>query len=146
MGDRLVLKNVHPLLAGPLLSLLDRMGHGDVLGLVDRNFPAYRYGAPVIDFRGVDTEAAAEALLSVFPLDGFVDEAVHRMEIDGAPAEITPATVSLQKAADAAEGRSVRIASVERFAFYDMAEKASAFVQTGETVPYSCYLLRKGVV
>jgi L-fucose mutarotase len=141
-----VLKNVHPLLTGPLLSLLDQMGHGDSLGLVDRNFPAYRYGAPVIDFRGVDTEAAAEALLSVFPLDGFVDEAVHRMEIDGSPAEVTTATASLQKVADAAEGRPVRIASVERFAFYDLAKGAYAFVQTGETVPYSCYLLRKGVV
>ena len=141
-----MLKNVHPLLTGSLLSLLDRMGHGDLLGLVDRNFPAYRYGAPVIDFRGVDTGAAAEALLSVFPLDGFVDEAVHRMEIDGSPDEITAATERLQKAADAAEGSAVRIASVERFAFYEMAKPVSVFVQTGETIPYSCYLLRKGVV
>jgi L-fucose mutarotase len=141
-----VLKNVDPLLTGPLLSLLDRMGHGDLLGLVDRNFPAHRYGAPVIDFRGVDTEAAATAILSVFPLDGFVDEAVHRMEIDGSPDEITVATERLQKAADAAEGRPVRIASVERFAFYEMAKPVFAFVHTGETVPYSCYLLRKGVV
>jgi L-fucose mutarotase len=141
-----VLKNVHPLLTGSLLSLLDRMGHGDLLGLVDRNFPAYRYGAPVIDFRGVDTGAAAEALLSVFPLDGFVDEAVHRMEIDGAPGEITAATARLQEVADTAEGSAVRIASVERFAFYELAKPVSVFVQTGETVPYSCYLLRKGVV
>jgi L-fucose mutarotase len=141
-----VLKNVHPLLTGSLLSLLDRMGHGDVLGLVDRNFPAYRYGAPVIDFRGVDTAVAAEALLSVFPVDSFVEEAVHRMEIDGSPDEITAATEALQKAADSAEGRSVRIASVERFAFYEQARPVSAFVQTGETIPYSCYLLRKGVV
>jgi L-fucose mutarotase len=35
---------------------------------------------------------------------------------------------------------------VERFAFYEMAKPVYAFVQTGETVPYSCYLLRKGVV
>ncbi len=141
-----MLKNVHPLLTGDLLSLLDRMGHGDVLALVDRNFPAYRYGAPVIDFRGVDTGAAAEALLSVFPLDSFVEDAVHRMEIDGSPEEITVATEALQKAADEAEGRPVVIASVERFAFYEQAKPAFAFVQTGETVPYSCYLLRKGVV
>lgn len=141
-----MLKNVHPMLTGSLLQLLDRMGHGDVLGLVDRNFPAYRYGAPVIDFRGVDTAVAAEALLSVFPVDSFVEEAVHRMEIDGAPGEVTAATEALQKAADAAEGRSVRIAPVERFAFYEQARPVSVFVQTGETVPYSCYLLRKGVV
>ena len=141
-----MLKNIDPLLTGPLLSLLDQMGHGDLLGVVDRNFPAHRYGAPVIDFRGVDTGAAAAAILSVFPLDGFVDEAVHRMEIDGSPDEITVATERLQKAADEAEGRHVQITSVERFRFYEMAKPVFAFVHTGETVPYSCYLLRKGVV
>lgn len=141
-----MLKNIDPLLTGPLLSLLDRMGHGDVLGVVDRNFPAHRYGAPVIDFRGVDTRSAVTALLTVFPLDGFVDEAVHRMEIDGSPEEVTAATAALQQAADAAEGRAVAMASTERFAFYELAKSATAFVQTGETIPYSCYLLRKGVV
>jgi L-fucose mutarotase len=141
-----VLKNIDPLLSGSLLSLLDRMGHGDVLGVVDRNFPAHRYGLPVIDFRGVDTGAAVAAILSVFPLDSFVDEAVHRMEIDGSPDEISAATGRLQDVANAAEGRSITIASVERFSFYDMAKQVYAFVHTGETVPYSCYLLRKGVV
>jgi L-fucose mutarotase len=141
-----VLKNIDPLLTGEVLSLLDRMGHGDVLGLVDRNFPAYRYGRPVIDFRGVDTAAAATAVLSVFPLDGFVDEAVHRMEIDGSPDEVTSATAALQAAAGEAEGGRVTVAHVERFDFYELAKEAYVFVQTGETVPYSCYLLRKGVV
>lgn len=141
-----MLKNIDPLLTGSVLDLLDRMGHGDVLGVVDRNFPAYRYRVPVIDFRGSDTASASRALLSVFPLDGFVPEPVHRMEIDGAPQEISSATAQLQKIADAAEGSSVVIAPVERFAFYELAREAYAFVQTGETVPYSCYLLRKGVV
>lgn len=141
-----MLKNIDPLLTGEVLSLLDRMGHGDVLGLVDRNFPAYRYGRPVIDFRGVDTAAAITAVLSVFPLDRFVDEAVHRMEIDGSPDEVTSATAALQTAADEAEGGQVTVAHVERFDFYELAKEAHVFVQTGETVPYSCYLLRKGVV
>ena len=112
-----MLKNIDPLLTGSLLSLLDRMGHGDLLGVVDRNFPAHRYGAPVIDFRGVDTGAAAQAILSVFPLDGFVDEAVHRMEIDGSPDEITVATERLQKAADDAEGRHVGMVRIGNTAF-----------------------------
>ena len=141
-----MLKNVDPLLSGSLLHLLDEMGHGDVLGLVDRNFPAYRYNLPVIDLKGADTAVAGRALLSVFPLDTFVDEPVHRMQIDEAPDEINAATSALQEAADAAEGRAVAIRGVARFDFYDMARKAYAFVQTGETIPYSCYLLRKGVV
>lgn len=141
-----MLKDIDPLLTGSLLKILDEMGHGDVLGLVDRNFPAYRYGVPVIDLRGADTEAAATALLSVLPLDGFVDAPVRRMEIDGEPERITEATTALGRIAGQAEGADVTIASVERFDFYEQAKGATAFVHTGETIPYSCYLLQKGVV
>ena len=141
-----MLKNVHPLLSGALLHLLDDLGHGDVVGLVDRNFPAHRYGVPVVELRGVDTATAAQALLSVLPLDGFVDTGVHRMEVDGHPEKLTSATQALADTASAAEGRPVEVASVERFAFYEAAHGAAFFVHTGETVPYSCYLLRKGVV
>ncbi len=141
-----MLKTINPLLTGSLLRILDEMGHGDVLGLVDRNFPAYRYGVPVIDLRGADTEAAATALLSVFPLDGFVETPVRRMEIDGEPDTVTDSTSALQRIATQAEGTDITIASVERFAFYEQAKAASAFVHTGDTIPYSCYLLQKGVV
>ncbi len=141
-----MLKSIDPLLSGHLLHLLDDLGHGDVLGLVDRNFPAHRYGVPVVDLRGADTAAAAAALLSVLPLDGFVEHAVHRMQVDGRPDEETEATRDLARAAAAAEGHEVAVASLERFAFYEAASEAACFVHTGETVPYSCYLLRKGVV
>ncbi len=141
-----MLKDIDPLLTGRLLHLLDEMGHGDVLGLVDRNFPAYRYEVPVVDMRGVDTEAAAHALLQVLPLDGFVEHSVHRMQVDGGPEEETTATRSLQTVLDSAAGAPYPIASLERFAFYEQARTARLFVQTGETVPYSCYLLAKGVV
>ena len=38
-----MLKNIDPLLCGDLLQILDNMGHGDQLLLVDRNYPAYSY-------------------------------------------------------------------------------------------------------
>ena len=99
-----MLKGIDPLLTGSLLKILDEMGHGDVLGLVDRNFPAYRYGVPVIDLRGADTEAATRAILSVFPLDGFVDAPVRRMEIDGEPDTVTDATTALGRLAAELDG------------------------------------------
>lgn len=141
-----MLKNIDPLLTGGLLRLLDEMGHGDVLGVVDRNFPAYRYQVPVVDLRGSDTAATAQALLSVFPLDGFVAAPIRRMEIDDDPGQVTEATHALARIAEQSEGSPVTIESVERFDFYTQAEGAMAFVQTGETIPYSCYLLQKGVV
>lgn len=141
-----MLKTVDTLLTGKLLKIMDEMGHGDQLGLVDRNFPAYRYGAEVIDLRGVDTEAAARAILSVFPLDSYVDAPVERMEIDGQPDEINASTAALQRIADDAEQAAVTFEGVERFDFYERAKAAHAFVQTGETIGYSCFLLKKGVV
>lgn len=141
-----MLKNIDPLLTGSLLRILDEMGHGDVIGLVDRNFPAYRYGVPVVDLRGADTGAAARALLSVLPLDRFVEAPIRRMEIDGEPERITDATAALGRLAADAEGAEITIDRVERFDFYAAAQGATAFVHTGETIPYSCYLLRKGVV
>lgn len=141
-----MLKDIDPILTGELLLILDRMGHGDLLGLVDRNFPAYRYEAPVVDMRGSDTNTAARAILSVLPLDSFVPAPVRRMEIDGKPGEMHTVSAMLQDLASAVEGRAITLQGVERFEFYRQAERATAFVQTGETVGYSCYLLQKGVV
>jgi L-fucose mutarotase len=36
--------------------------------------------------------------------------------------------------------------SIERFAFYDVARKAYAVIQTGERRFYGCFMLRKGVI
>ena len=63
-----MLKGVDPLLSGDLLAILDDMGHGDQLALVDRNFPAVSSGRPVIRLGEVTILRAAEAILSVLPL------------------------------------------------------------------------------
>ena len=36
--------------------------------------------------------------------------------------------------------------ALERFAFYAAAKKAFAIVRTGDSGPYGCFILRKGVV
>jgi L-fucose mutarotase len=36
--------------------------------------------------------------------------------------------------------------SVERFAFYERSRSAFMTVATGETAPYACFLLIKGVI
>jgi L-fucose mutarotase len=141
-----MLKNLDPLLGGNLLKLLDEMGHGDVLALVDRNFPSHRYGKPVVRLDGVGIEAVASAVLSVFSLDEFVDSPVERMQIDDRPDEVTDVAAAFSRICTAAEGRDVLVAGIERQEFYARAASASFFIQTGETVGYSCFLLRKGVV
>jgi L-fucose mutarotase len=89
---------------------------------------------------------AVEAILSVMPLDTFIDNAAERMEIVGKPKEIPAVQKEVQKVIDKAEGKSWPLKSIERFAFYDKAKKAYAVIQTGERRFYGCFVLTKGVI
>ena len=89
---------------------------------------------------------SVNAILSVLPLDTFVDDFAGRMEVVGDPSAIPPVQAEVQAEIDAAEGRSRPMTSIERFAFYDMARKAYAVIQTGERRFYGCFMFRKGVI
>jgi L-fucose mutarotase len=85
-------------------------------------------------------------VLSVLPLDTFVDDFAGRMEIVGNPDEVPPVQMEVQQAIDAAEGKPRPMVSIERFAFYDLAKQAYAVIQTGERRFYGCFMFRKGVI
>jgi L-fucose mutarotase len=141
-----MLKNIDPLLNADLLQILAAMGHGDDLALVDRNFPAAANARRLIRLDGADIIKAGRAILSVYPLDSFVDHPVKRMQMVDKPDEIPPVQQDFQKVIDAAEGRSWPMGSLERFAFYEAARQAFAVVATSESRPYGCFLLKKGVI
>jgi L-fucose mutarotase len=141
-----MLKGLDPLLPPDLLHALAAMGHGDELALVDRNYPATSTSQRLIRLDGADTAAAARAILSLLPLDTFVDEPLLRMEVVGSPDEVTPVQRELAGIASETEGREVAMGSVERFAFYERSRGAFATVITGEDAPYACFLLIKGVI
>lgn len=141
-----MLKGVDPLLSGDLLKILDDMGHGDQLLLVDRNYPAVSSGRPVIRLGEVTVLRAATAILSVFPLDSFIDTPLERMEVDNDPSTTTDAQVALLALASQAEGRDLVFGVVPRLDFYERAKNVYAVVHTLDTVPYGCFILHKGVV
>jgi L-fucose mutarotase len=122
------------------------MGHGDDLALVDRNFPATSVARRLVTLDGVDIPRAGRAILSVFPLDSFVDQPVLRMQMVGKPEELPEVQRQMQAEIDKAEGKSWPMGSLERFAFYEAAKKAFAVVATGESRGYGCFLLKKGVI
>jgi L-fucose mutarotase len=146
-----MLKNVDPLLTPELLSVLASMGHGDDLVLVDEHFPADSiarstiHGSP-IRLAGIDCTRAARAILSVLPLDDTVPEPVHRMEVEGGPEELPEVQQEVQVELDRAEGRSVPMASVGRWDYYDVARSAYALVWTGELRVYGCFVFKKGFI
>ncbi|MCY0148626.1 RbsD/FucU family protein [Hoeflea sp. G2-23] len=146
-----MLKGLDPRLNAEVLYALRAMGHGDTLIIADTNFPSDSIARQTVtgDLLRMDNLTAgeaAEAILSVLPLDTFVDDFAGRMEIVGNPGEVPPVQAEVQKAIDAAEGQSRSMVGIERFAFYDMAKQAYAVIQTGERRFYGCFMFRKGVI
>ena len=146
-----MLKGLDPRLNAELLFVLRAMGHGDALVLADANFPADQvarqtsYGQ-LLRMDNLSAAEAASAILSVLPLDTFVDDFALRMELVDQPQEVPPVQREVQAEIDRHEGRARPLLSIERFAFYDAARQAYAVVQTGERRFYGCFLFRKGVI
>lgn len=145
-----MLKSIHPLLNADVLHALRAMGHGDDLILCDTNFPADSVARQTRlgKLLRIDAPAAvvAKAVLSVYPLDSFVDDSAARMEIVSSPGEIPDVQREVQKEIDVAEGKSWPMISIERFAFYERAKQAYCVIQTGERRFYGCFAFRKGVI
>ena len=145
-----MLKGIDPLLNAEVLGALRAMGHGDDLIVADTNFPAESVARRTVLGRllRIDAPAArvARAVLSVYPLDGFVDDAAARMEVIGDPARCRAGAAEVQAEIDAAEGRPWPMIGIERYAFYERAKAAYAVIQTGERRFYGCFAFRKGVI
>jgi L-fucose mutarotase len=145
-----LLKNLDPLLNADVLYALRAMGHGDTLVLSDTNFPSDSIARQTRLGKLLRIDAscarAARAILSVMPLDSFVDIAAARMEVVGKPAEILDVQREVQAEIDRAEGKSWPMGSIERMAFYEHAKKAYCVITTAETRFYGCFIFTKGVI
>ena len=146
-----MLKNLDPLLNADILHALRAMGHGDELVVCDANFPADSIARAtalgrLLRIDGANAPRAIRAILSVLPLDTFVESPAMRMEVVGEPSTIPTVQREAQDEVDAAEGRPVPFASIERHAFYARARKAYCVIATGETRGYGCFVFAKGVL
>ena len=146
-----MLKGIDPLLNADVLQALRAMGHGDDVVLCDTNFPADSVARSTVLGRllridNVTAPRAARAVLSVMPLDSFVDAPALRMEVVGKPDELPAVQQEMQAEVDRAEGRSWPMGSIERFAFYERAKQAYAVIVTGERRFYGCFIFKKGVI
>lgn len=131
-----MLLGIDPLLTGEVLMHLDRMGHSDLVVVADAHFPAYRLGDTVLDVAG-SSPRVVQAVTSVLRLD----------DVD--PVSLMDANEPLlrvQRELLAAAGVALEDATrVERFAFYDLAARASLIIRTTETRIYANAILSKGV-
>ena len=146
-----MLKGIDNRLSAEVLFVLRAMGHGDTLVICDTNLPADSISRQTVygDLLRMDNLTCGQvvkSILSVLPLDTFVDDFAGRMAVVGAPDEIQPVQAEVQAEIDAAEGRPRQMISIERFEFYDRAKAAYAVIQTGERRFYGCFIFRKGVI
>ena len=144
-----MLKGINPLLNADVLGVLRAMGHGDDLVITDTNFPSDSGARQTVYGRLLRIDASAadvvQAVLSVMPIDTFVDDAAARMEVVDEPKTILPVMTEVQNKVSAVDGPNLML-PIERFSFYDRAKKAYAIIQTGERRFYGCFAFRKGVI
>ena len=150
-GEESLLKKIDPLLNADVLGALRAMGHGDRVVVCDTNFPADSVARQTVLGRLLRIDAAgcprvARAILSVMPLDTFIDDAAARMEVVGKPQEIPQVQKEVQQEIDRAEGKSWPLVSIERMAFYERAKQSYCVVATGERRFYGCFIFTKGVI
>lgn len=138
-----MLKTIDPLLTGRLLGILQDMGHGDEIVVVDANFPASALTGRLVELPGVTADRAVEAIVSLLPLDDFVEAPAAAMACPEGRPEIFDV---FERVMADAEGAPVKMDQIDRFAFYDRAKAAYAIVSTGERRLYANLILKKGVV
>ena len=141
-----MLKNINPLLGPELLMLLRAMGHGDEIAIVDANYPAESNAQQLVRLDGASATEALDAVLSVLPLDSYVDNAAFTMQVVGDPDAVPEIVSEFHQLIDNHETIEVAPLSIERHAFYEQVKQAFAVVATGETRLYGNILLKKGVI
>jgi L-fucose mutarotase len=147
--DNEMLKGIPKILSPELLKVLCEMGHGDRIVIADGNFPSESMGknAVVIRMDGHGACELLEAILQVFPLDTYVEKPVTLMQVVPGDQVETPIWGEFeQRIAKVDERGAAAVDHIERFAFYEEAQKAYAIIATGEGALYANVILQKGVV
>lgn len=144
-----MLKNIPQILSPQLLKVLCEMGHSDQIVISDGNFPAESMGKDSIVIRcdGHGVPELLDAILTVFPLDTYIDKPVSLMEVMPGDNVETPIWDTYKEIIQKHDNRGEEtVGTIERFKFYDEAKKAYAIIATGEKALYANVILQKGVV
>jgi L-fucose mutarotase len=141
-----MLKGIPAVLSPELLKILAEMGHGDEIVLADGNFPAASCAKRLVRADGHGVPPLLDAILTLFPLDTYVDAAVHVMEVVPGDPVVPVIWDEYRRIIRKHEPDAANINSIERFAFYERAKQAYAVVATGESALYANLILKKGAV
>lgn len=138
-----MLKTISPLISPELLKTLAEMGHGDEIIFSDAHFPAHCMGPKVIRADGLRVSDLLAAVIPLFELDSYAPSLVMMAPVAGDTLD-TQVEARYRKALFG-EGGGEGITRIDRYAFYERAQRAFAIVVTGEMAKYGNILLKKGV-
>ena len=146
-----MLKNIPKILSPELLKVLCEMGHSDRICIADGNYPAESMGkdAIVIRMDGHNVPENLDAILTVFPLDTYVETPAVLMELmDCDKGKVaTPIWDTYRDIISKYDERGAScVGNIDRFDFYDEAKKCYCIIATGESAIYANIMLQKGVV
>jgi len=139
-----MLKNIPKNISPDLLKILAEMGHGDEVVIADGNFPAASCAKRLIRADGLDVAPILDDILTLFPLDTYVEHPVILMDI--VPGDPTPTIWETYRNIIAKHDPQAKVANIDRFAFYERAKNAYAVIATTEAALYANIILTKGVV
>lgn len=148
-----MLKGIPSILGPDLLHILQSMGHGDEIVIVDANFPGASAqsgrengsGPQLLRLDGHSASDVLDAIMTLLPLDDFVDECAILMEVVDDPTAREP-IMDVFKDIILKFEPNVTLTSLERFKFYDRVFASYAVIQSGESRLYGNIILKKGVV
>lgn len=141
-----MLKGISPLISPELIKVLMEMGHGDEIVLADGNFPGASHAQRLVRLDGHPIPPLLGAILSLYPLDSYVEKPVTLMQVVPGDKVETPIWEEYKKIIQDHTGISEPFQHVDRFEFYERAKKAYAVVATGEGALYANIILKKGVI
>lgn len=131
-----------------LLKTLCEMGHSDRLVIADGNFPSESMGKDAIVIRcdGHGVPELLDAILTVFPLDTYVEKPVNLMQVVEGDNVETPIWDTYNQIVSKHDQRGTdAIGTIERFAFYEQSKSCYCIIATGEKSMYANVMLQKGV-
>ena len=145
-----MLKNIPAILSPKMLKVLCEMGHSDKIVIADANFPAETMGKNAIVIRadGHSATDILDAILTLFPLDTYVEKPVTLMEVMPDDDVETPIWDDYKSIVTRHDDRGENaVGTMERFAFYEKVKnEAYAIIATGEQALYANIILQKGVL
>lgn len=146
-----MLKKLPKILSGDLLKALCDMGHGDILAIVDSNYPAHTMAKRLIEIPGTKATDVLKAIIPYFQLDHIVESPALLMARE--PKDIEDGMEYPSICTDfkdiihsEADYRNTVVEEISRDDFYNKSRNAYVIIQTGEERLYGDILLIKGPI